>query len=398
MAPPAKIAIVGCGLSGLGAVRSILGAARSASRPISIQAFDKATRVGGRCWTTTLRPGLTQHAHTVDTGAQYATLRPSPYGTAFSDWFAAAAAAGHVAPWYLTAQDAKDDQVVEEQRGMLSQDGHTYRYTGVGGMRAMADWTRDAATALASDIPGASLAWHTSQRIGRIEKSSNGSSYLLFSDPSDELVGEFGAVLLAMPAPQVADLLAASGLPVPANLPTMEPVVAFAFPVPTGDAAWAKLAAGNFAPRDSTVVSWLARNSTKAGQQTGSAEEEAVLVHSTPAFAATARAEAWTKDKIRAELARAVEATFGVTVPPVALKEGLVHQWRYARASETSGDGTAPTTSSSDSPADPFVRVAGETCLVAAGDWAVPGGRVQGAFESGTLAGEHLFNQVLSKL
>jgi predicted NAD/FAD-dependent oxidoreductase len=280
---------------------------------------------------------------------------------------------------------------------MMSKDGHTYRYTGVGGMRSMAEWARTDATVLADEVPAASLAWHTSQRVGRIEKSGSGSSYLLFSDPTDELLGEYGAVLLAIPAPQVDALLRASALPVPDDLPTMEPVVAFAFPVPNDDASWSALAAGNFAPAGSRVVAWLARNSSKAGQRGPAGSDAVILVHSTPSFAGQARAEGWTKNRIRAEMADAVEATFKVTVPALARSQGLVHQWRYARVAETSGDGSAQAPSPSPS-ASPFITVSGETCLLAAGDWAVQGGRIQGAFESGTVAGGEILSRLEAKL
>lgn len=321
--PHGSVGIVGAGISGLACARLLT------RRGVRVRIFDKARGVGGR--TSARREGDLRFDH----GAQYFTARDERFRR-------------HVATWMK-------EGVVAEWRGRIVAlaDGRTRpsesqtRYVGVPGMNAIAKHL------------SRSLEVTTRTRVGRLTRQAD--RWLLHDDANREL-GAFDAVVLALPAPQAADLLTA--LPVlarQARACQLSPcwAVMVAFETPLGlpfDGAFIH----------DSPLGWIARNNSKPGRP----ERECWVLHASPEWSA-AHLEA-SGETVGTQLLAALREAVGIGgLRPVHV---ATHRWRYALPVEPLSVGCLW---------EEATRVA--VC----GDWCQDN-RIEGAFLSGLEAADRI--------
>ncbi len=275
-------AIIGAGLSGLVAARSL------ADHSLKVDVFDKARGPGGRM--ATRRHGN----YAFDHGAQYFTARDDRFRHYVRAWIDE----GLVQRWEGRMAVAKDGQVT-------SKPGETDRYVGVPRMSAL---TRHLSTSL-------DIQYQT--RVAHVERTDD--CWRLLDDDGADL-GTYDVVLVTTPPPQSAPLVAeASDLARQVEAVTMLPcwavMTVFDEPLPL-------LYDGLFV--HDAPVSWAARNSSKPGR----GPQESWVLHGSPSWS-IANLEA-DKEAIAAEM---LAAFFDATgLEPVAPRFVQAHRWRYALA------------------------------------------------------------------
>lgn len=322
--PRPSVAVIGAGLSGV----TVAYTMSAAGYPV--QVFEKSRDPGGRMATRRTATG-----DTFDHGAQYFTARDSLFQEQVRWWMDA----GLVAEWRGVIGTMEQGRVTRSEREQV-------RYVGVPtmgtGVRKCADTVHT----------------HYEVRVERVERA--GSVWKLTAD-SGEALGEYGVVVVAVPAPQSVPLLAgATELAARAATVRMEPCQAvmarFEERVPLAvDAAFVH----------GSPLSWVARDASKPGRASGerwvlhgSPEASREYLESAPEGVTTRWVEAF------------VEAT-GVDVRPV---EAVAHRWRYALPSPALEETSL------------FDAALG---IGACGDWC-GGPRVEGAFLSGVALARRL--------
>ena len=322
---PQRVAVIGAGMAGLFCARTL------ADHNVDVQVFDKGRGVGGRLSTRRADPFQFDH------GAQYFTAHDEAFRRHVESW----TEDGHVAPWNGRFATLKDGH-------SQAKSPHAPRYVGTPDMNAVARH-------LAADLHVRSGA--------HVNAIHRGATWTLALDGSERLDG-FDAVVLAVPGPQAAVLLAPIA-PTLASRATAAPL----------SPAWA-LMLGYATPLglpfdaaqiEEAPVAWAARQ----GSRPGRADREAWVVHASRAWS-RAHLEL-TPEEAAHELQDAFERAVGQDLP--APVHAVAHRWRYALA-EGHVDGQCLW--------DPDLG------LGACGDWCVDG-RVEAAFVSGAaLAGRLL--------
>lgn len=344
------VAVVGAGIAGLSCAR------RLADAGVPVTVLDRGRGPAGRASTRRAEVGAGRVVR-FDHGAQYFTARDSRFRAAVDGWVEAGAAA----PW-------------EGRIGSLppADDGggrRTGRWVGAPGMNAVG---RHLAR-------GLGVEW--SVRAGELRPAGEGRGappWAVVTSGGTEL-GPFRAVVLALPAPQAAPLLAdAAGVVREdgwrGDAGAVKELAAAAYGHGTLP-CWAAMAAfdGRLpVPRDGAFVhegpvDWAARDSSKPGR---AAWPETWVFHAAPEWSAERL------DRPPAEVAgELLDAFFRAAGldgrEPLHLAG---HRWRYARSAEPREDGAL---------------VAGSAGLVLAGDW-LAGDRIEGAWISGRTAAERL--------
>jgi renalase len=304
-----RVAIIGAGMAGLAAARRLKAAG---IEPIL---FDKSRGLGGRMATRRVRvPDLGDLQF--DHGAQYVTAKGPRFRAFVEDW----RMAGHAAVWF--------------EGGFVGTPAMTApARTMAVGLTVLGTC---AVTALVRDASG----WTVLTADGAADAPGNGT---------------FASVVLAVPAPQAAQLAASAGLAFTQlsavrYAPCWALMLAFEAPLALG---WPHLSpAGG-------PVAFVARDATKPGRPAG---RETLVVHAAPD---------WSRHNLEAApdvVADALEphwrAAIGIEAPTLFT---AAHRWRYALVEQTAGspclwDGAAR--------------------LGACGDWCI-GPRVEAAFDSG---------------
>lgn len=300
-----RVAIIGAGMAGL-ACADALGA-----RGHAVTLFDKGRGPGGRM--STRRLEVDGAMLTFDHGAQYFTARDPAFVARVADWETQGAAVR----WPLAGNDA---------------------WVGTPGMNAPIR-----AAAAEHDVR-----W--GKRVDSVTPSDDGWTLTGVSDAPT-----FDAVVVAVPAEQVAALLApapamAAMARASASLPCWTVMAAFAEPI----------AGAPDLARDLGPIGWAVRESAKPGRAPG----ERWVMQAAPD---------WSRDHLEddaAAVATDLLACFadqpGVNLPaPIHLQ---AHRWRYARAQ--------PAASPAPALWDPALR------LGACGDWLIAP-RVEAAWLSG---------------
>lgn len=218
----AKVAIIGAGLAGLAAARSLV------AYDVAVRLFDKGRGAGGRMATRRVEVG--GHFLAFDHGAQYLTARRKV--------FRATLDAVGAKPW--------------PQPG---------RFVGAPRMshitRALAEGLDLVTARHVLAIEGAPGAWHLRHAPAAAVKPGRPS-------PNEGLIGEgpFDAVLVALPSPQAAQLLLgpAPALAALAERAVMAPcwTMMVALPMRPNMPEWLQMEAG--------PIAWLARDSSKPGR------------------------------------------------------------------------------------------------------------------------------------
>jgi predicted NAD/FAD-dependent oxidoreductase len=326
-----RAAVIGAGIAGLA------GAAALEARGAAVTLFDKGRRPGGRV--ATRRAGAWQFDH----GAQYATARDP----AFAGLLGRLAAAGAAALWPAAGEGC---------------------WVGTPGMSALAG-------AMAAELAGPALlgrhvAWLRRDAAGWHVRHLDAASTPpgTVTPEGGHEAGPFDAVLLALPAPQAAPLLAALRHPFAEALDRV--VIAPCWALMIGAAE--TLAGPDCRRPQDGVLAWVAHDSARPGREGAAA---CWVAHATPAWS-----RAWLEQPGEAVTA-ALLAAFATAVlpardgPPLAPTHASVHRWRYALTEVPLG---APCLW--DAPAG----------LGVCGDWCL-GARVEAAWLSGRALAAQVF-------
>lgn len=323
------VAVVGAGLAGLTAARAL----REAGREVVL--LDKGRRAGGRCATRTLAGA------TIDTGAQFFTVRSEAFAALVERWTAEGCPIRTWSDGFARAASIAADPATAETEG----DGHP-RHSVEGGMNRLA-------AHLARD-----LGVRTRTRVTSV-RAQRGA----WSVATPDGVEQAEAVLLTTPVPQALALVGNGGVDLDEGLVARlrnrdyEPCLALLVALDRGPGlpgpGGVQLAGG--------PVTWLADNVAK-----GASAVPAVTVHASGDWSESfydADPELVTR-----ELLTLVRPWLGGAQPVVT----DVVRWRYSKPRRPDDAGA--------------LLLAGRPGpLVLAGD-ALAGGKVEGAVTAGLAA------------
>ncbi|MDP2379532.1 MAG: FAD-dependent oxidoreductase [Pseudohongiella sp.] len=306
-----QVAVIGAGLAGLACAHHLQTAG------YCVTVFEKSRGTGGRM--STRRFDINADKNPVsnwqcDHGAQYFTARDALFIKQVDAWIAQ----GVVSIWspILHSFGVKPD-LQSQHAGKLT------RYVGVPGMSAPA-------RQLARD-----LSVRCEQRVVSIKKQAD--QWMLAIDNQNTLAGPFDQLVIALPAQQVDDLLAAS-TDVPSAFveqarastqqhalsPCWALMLHFAerLPLPF-DAAFVN-------PDNSNpALSWICRDSSKPSRPDG----ESWLLHASTGWSSQ-HSEAQNTDVIRAMLAE-FNVICGLNADQHVPIHASAHRWRFAQAQQS---------------------------------------------------------------
>ncbi len=330
-----RIAVVGAGLSGLMAARSLVHNGHD------VVVFEKSRAPGGR--TATRRNGEYQFDH----GAQYFTQRDERLAPLMQQW----TAQGLVAPWSAT--------IAARNAGVWSvKSDSQIRWVAVPGMRALG-------VEMAS-----TLAVQYDITVSALER--NGHEWRLLNSSGDAVAG-FDRVVVTAPAPQSRALLEPHSTALASQIVTvhMQPCIAtMLVPEQRIDVTWDAAFVN-----DHEILSWVARNTSKPGR--GNAE--CWVLHATPAWS-EAHLESQPEHLATRMIDGFAELT-GHAITPLKPQQ-VAHRWRYAIPVSAPANIAQNNPHNSNRTASTEALYDAASGLGAAGDWCV-GGRVEGALLSG---------------
>ncbi len=325
-----KIAIIGAGLSGITAARTLSDKLEAKA---AITVFEKSRGAGGRM--STRRTDDFEFDH----GAQYFTAKD----TAFKAAVDMGTKQGHIAPWHGIAKYLKD--------GTLQNDTGGARYVSAPRMNS---WIKAMTEGL--DVK-------TSARVSGLLKTGTGWT-LDFEDGAKET--GFDALVCAVPAPQAEALLEPLSFAQLSAIKATKMDVCFALML--GFHAPLSLPWDTLRSIDGPA-SWIAANSAKPGRPSGGT---ALMVHSGPQWS-NANVDR-DKAELQAEMIDAASALTGLDLSKADYT--TTHRWLYAAVSQGAGQ--------------PCLSDKAQNVVVC-GDWCL-GGRVEGAWLSGKAAAEHVIS------
>ena len=327
--PVLHVAIVGAGISGLFAARTLQ------DHGLKVTVFEKSRGVGGRMATRRVAGGVT-----FDHGAQYFTARDPRFIRYVNSWIEQ----GIVARWPDRELGADQKIVVLKNGAIPSESNSEDRFVAVPTMNSICKHLAE------------HLDIHTQTRIQRVDRIDEGVE--IFSE-SAKALGKFDRLIVSAPAAQTAELVVSStSLADQISKMEMNPcwaaMVSFSQPITD---QWV----GAFL--HDSFLSWAARNSTKPGR---SRDVEQLIIHASPDWTAAN----W--ERAPDEVARTMLAEFWrvAGIPPQPSDHLQAHRWKYAI------------------PVDPIEArcfVDDSAVIFCCGDWA-SGSRVEGAFLSGMSA------------
>lgn len=325
--PGTRIAIIGAGIAGLGAARTLV------SGGAEVVVFDKGRGPGGRA--STRRGVLGRFDH----GAQFFTVRSERFARVVDGW----ARAGVAAAW--------EGEFLTERHGRREPDEERARWVGVPGMNEI---VRDLADGL--DV-----------RFGtRVESFTRvGAAWNMLGEAGRDL-GTYDGVVVAAPPVQAATLLEpiAPAMAQRAERAVMQPcwTVMAAFREPVG-AGFDGLRVEGDGP-----LGWAGCDSSKPGRDADG--HERWVLQASPAWSREHLER--TPDGVGPELLAGFAVLIGKDLPPLIGAEA--HRWRYALASDPVGERCL---------FDPDLQ------LGVCGDWLI-GARIEAAWLSGNALGNVL--------
>ena len=335
---PRHFAVIGAGMAGIACARTLVQAGHS------VTVFEKTVSPGGRMATRSSPFGSFDH------GAQYFTVRDARFARALET------VPGLCKPWSANAIRVLDAHGRVTEAPLPARESHWVAVPGMSDL--VTQWAQPLAAACQLELK---------TRVTRIERDAlDPAGWQLRTEAGEarHVYGGFDGVMLALPAPQAADLLATSGLS-PKGLRKLASVdiapcwtLMLAFPnamqpdLVTLGPQW------NAARSTHHRVAWLARESSKPGR--------------TPTERWTVQASAeWSREhlqddpaRIEAKMLKAFTEVTGIYAAPA---HTAVHRWRHARTIKPLGQ-----THLWDA----------HTGIGACGDWCI-GHRVEDAFLSG---------------
>lgn len=278
MHPIKSVAIIGAGMAGLTAAQI----ARNAGLAVSI--FDKGRKPGGRLATRHAGPFTFNH------GCQFATARDAQFAN------------------MLVAHQAR-----------LWPAAGAHKFAGVPDMASLA-------ASMAATF-GASL--HSHQHVSYLARRPDGwhlslrdaaSTPPALVEPGGVTAGPFDAVILAIPAPQAANLLNPMAHPFATALATVTFAPCWALML--GFTA-APSGPDTLTPADSPI-SWLARENARPG---AAATPVAYTIHASPHWSLAHLED--DADRVITALQETFQSLTGITATPAYAR---AHRWRYALA------------------------------------------------------------------
>lgn len=318
------VAIVGAGIGGLSCARQLHAAG------FRVRVFDKGRGVGGR---TAVRRA--EQGAAFDHGAQYFTVKDSAMADQVEHW----KTAGFVAPW-----EGRIGSLGAGQWTATNSD--TTRYIGVPGMSAMAKH-------LAADLDVVLQC--------RVTKVARDGSAWRLSGAEERDLGAFDVLILNAPGPQSTTLVRA--------------FPEFAEQICTAEIApcWAAMLAfeerldvpwdGAFV--DDSLLSWIARNSSKPGRPT---QPDCWVLHASPEWSSQHLEDS--RESVTHKLLASFWDALGVSPRRHILASA--HRWRFSFPTKT---------------LERRCLFDGPLALGACGDWC-GGPRIEGAFLSGLAMAE----------
>lgn len=333
---PPKIAVVGAGISGAMAARTL------ADHGLHVTVFDKSRGMGGRMSTSQL------DNHAFDHGAQYFTTRHPVFRRYVDSWVEQ----GVAARWDGTVVAYDRDENHAEPTWHCNVRPSIERFVGTPSMTSIAKHLlQDADVRL-------------NQQIHAIEPAGNG--FRLFAAENVEL-GVFDRVILAIPAPQASMLV------------PFDPDLASQLASIQYDPCWCAMfqfdaslhSDWNGAFVNGGPIRWIGRSHTKPGR---TSKSETLVIHA---------ASDWSTKHYECDqefvMSTLLQEYLSVTghkpqTPTIA----MTHRWRYS----------IPVTSLEKS-----CCFNADSSIIACGDWA-GGSRVEGAFLSGCASA----GRILSRL
>lgn len=318
-----RVAVIGAGVAGLSCAKAL------ADGGVTVEVFDKSRGPSGRM--STRRGDGWQCDH----GAQYFTARDPDFRAEVETWIARGAA--EVWAPRIVAIDGN---------GLTARQAGVIRYVGTPRMTAPARLMAEALTLSLS---------HTANRLRREHLQWQ----IAFEEDLPAREG-FDAVVLALPSPQAASLLA----------PVSRPLHDLAWNARM-TACWTLMCRFDHAPAldfdaafvNTGLLRWIARDSHKPGRPGG----ETWLLHANSEWS-----EAFVDTPPEAAAKAMIDAFVELGGRPPA--EWSAHRWRYADVACKTGPGYAWDDMKS---------------LGLCGDW-LNGGKVEGAWLSGRALARHL--------
>jgi photolyase PhrII len=343
----ARVAVIGAGIAGLICARTL------ADHRLDVTLFDKSLRVGGRL---SSRPSAACRASMFDHGAQYFTARDERFLRLVRSW----EEQGVVREWQ--GNIARLSDAMPEACCRL-----TRRFVGTPDMNAVA---RHLATALSCRL---------ATRVTHLFRTPTASGGWELRDDNGLSLGEYDYVVLALPAPQAAELLQGQA----------------SFASQLADVRWRPswavmltLETPTQLPFDGAFVndaqlSWIARNSSKPGRATS---PETWLLHSTGQWAeqhmpspdSNREERRPLQERVQQEMLAQWQRVTGCDPGSLSIAAVDSHFWRYAL------------------PENPYtgqMLFDDQQQLACCGDWC-GGPRVEGAYLSGAAVAGRLLGHL----
>ncbi|MBX2858363.1 MAG: FAD-dependent oxidoreductase, partial [Cellvibrionaceae bacterium] len=328
-----KVAIIGAGIAGLSAAQALKQVDGA-----QVTVFEKSYGLGGRITTKSFDWG------DIDIGAQYFTARDAVFQQQVDNWVRE----GAVAPWDFTPFVVKNGT-------LSSKPDQTIRYVATPTMNRLAFGL------------GLHLKILLGTRVTCLRRS--GSGWRIDCDSGHKCEELFDWVIVALPAEQAAQLLCDHVLfrQIPAAVHV--PCWALAFATCGGVAPEIQGVFGD------SLVSWVSRLSSRPKRQIAAQYDDCWMLHFSSEY--SARHAGIEHDHLLDHGLTWLSQVFNTSVSkPLRVMHSYSHYWRYARLKDPSQQ--------------PGVLVDRDQHLAAIGDWCY-GGRIEGAYLSGTRLVDQLF-------